>query len=412
MPIVIVIVVIVAVAFIVVVLGRILIISLTFGTLAAIGGVVALEISSRIEARKLVAAENGAGQVQTGLVLQIDLVHGSISCTRDIPRLNDVARNLLQQSQILTVACASAVALYVIPTLIFLTLYSDHWLLHWFDHDFSPGWSTMSVVVALLFVAPAIIGGSLYAGYRYTAPNAFIDAVMARAAVIESKFRLAVSPQIKEIPSLIGEIERAAAWTGFVFPTRIASIVEQLKSDILRNPHQLNELVEKTCDQCRADLAHLHESKALKMQAMRALDEAKREVLRTGSSILLSRLEPAHEAIESTELLGLIPDRRWADFHEIVTAMTADIIAVMEDAQRFNASDAGKPPSDDRTPTTLDQAYRTLGIPPTASDDQVKRVWRTLAAAWHPDAGAVTDDTRFKVLSHAYEQIRQARRFV
>ena len=65
---------------------------------------------------------------------------------------------------------------------------------------------------------------------------------------------------------------------------------------------------------------------------------------------------------------------------------------------------------------TLDSDYQILEISPNASDDEVKRAYRTLAKKYHPDRVAhLGDDMRkaaeekFARLSQAYDNIRKAR---
>lgn len=65
---------------------------------------------------------------------------------------------------------------------------------------------------------------------------------------------------------------------------------------------------------------------------------------------------------------------------------------------------------------TLDSDYQILEISPDASDDEVKKAYRTLAKKYHPDRVAhLGDDMRkaaeekFARLSQAYDNIRKAR---
>lgn len=50
---------------------------------------------------------------------------------------------------------------------------------------------------------------------------------------------------------------------------------------------------------------------------------------------------------------------------------------------------------------TAPDYYKTLGVPRTASQDEIKKAFRKLARTHHPDAGG--DETKFKEINEAYE---------
>ena len=65
---------------------------------------------------------------------------------------------------------------------------------------------------------------------------------------------------------------------------------------------------------------------------------------------------------------------------------------------------------------SLDDDYRTLGIEPGATDDEVKRAYRRMAMKYHPDKVATLGEevrknaeTQFRVINEAYERIRTTR---
>jgi len=57
----------------------------------------------------------------------------------------------------------------------------------------------------------------------------------------------------------------------------------------------------------------------------------------------------------------------------------------------------------------LENAYRILGLDPSASDEEIKERYRELAKRLHPDAGGT--DALFGILQMAYEQIKKERGF-
>jgi molecular chaperone DnaJ len=52
--------------------------------------------------------------------------------------------------------------------------------------------------------------------------------------------------------------------------------------------------------------------------------------------------------------------------------------------------------------------YQTLGVPRTASDDDIKQAYRKLAMTWHPDRnnGSAEAEERFKEITEAYDVLR------
>lgn len=55
------------------------------------------------------------------------------------------------------------------------------------------------------------------------------------------------------------------------------------------------------------------------------------------------------------------------------------------------------------------QAFQHLGIPPSASEAEVKRAYRKMAAKHHPDKGGKEED--FKRIKEAYERITEPEKF-
>ncbi|MBB3119411.1 MULTISPECIES: DnaJ domain-containing protein [Telluria group] len=52
----------------------------------------------------------------------------------------------------------------------------------------------------------------------------------------------------------------------------------------------------------------------------------------------------------------------------------------------------------------MDNLYNVLGVAPNASDEEIKKVYRSLAMRFHPDRNqAPGADARFKAIVKAYE---------
>ena len=51
--------------------------------------------------------------------------------------------------------------------------------------------------------------------------------------------------------------------------------------------------------------------------------------------------------------------------------------------------------------------YETLGVPPTATQEQIRRAYRELAKKHHPDTGPQGDERTFAEIAAAYEVIAE-----
>lgn len=52
----------------------------------------------------------------------------------------------------------------------------------------------------------------------------------------------------------------------------------------------------------------------------------------------------------------------------------------------------------------MENLYHVLGVPPNATDDEIKKVYRSLAMRFHPDRNQEPGaDVRFKAIVKAYE---------
>lgn len=60
----------------------------------------------------------------------------------------------------------------------------------------------------------------------------------------------------------------------------------------------------------------------------------------------------------------------------------------------------------------MQDPYRTLGVSPSATDDEIKKAYRTLAKKYHPDVnnGDSSAETRMKEINEAYSAIMKLRR--
>lgn len=58
---------------------------------------------------------------------------------------------------------------------------------------------------------------------------------------------------------------------------------------------------------------------------------------------------------------------------------------------------------------SLEEAYKVLGVPPTATDDEVRRAYRRLALEHHPDRVAALGEDIRKAAERKFQEINEAR---
>ena len=76
-----------------------------------------------------------------------------------------------------------------------------------------------------------------------------------------------------------------------------------------------------------------------------------------------------------------------------------------------------QPPSQPKQPTYgMQQAYTTLGLTASATDDEIKKAYRKMAMQYHPDRQINASETeqkwaaeKFRAVQKAYEHIKQQR---
>lgn len=58
---------------------------------------------------------------------------------------------------------------------------------------------------------------------------------------------------------------------------------------------------------------------------------------------------------------------------------------------------------------TLQEAYRTLGIPETATEDEVRQAYRELALRYHPDRAAAQGEAARQEAEKKFREVTEAR---
>lgn len=161
------------------------------------------------------------------------------------------------------------------------------------------------------------------------------------------------------------------------------------------------------------DLSHLALAKRMLDEVRVLLAETSKVVRRTSSRPLIVDLEDMYEGLESVELATLLSSRRWNDHESVVEEMKCELEQLRTMAEGYAEEEAwqeeggrGEPRRDRMDEAT---ACKILGVPATATNEEIRRMYRYLARLWHPDAGKAPEDHQMRRINQAYEYLREKR---
>lgn len=227
--------------------------------------------------------------------------------------------------------------------------------------------------------------------------------------------RLSMALRAEMLSRLETSIRSLARELEIDFPANFRPAVQRYATahttELLRDVSSLEELVASNMRQAEEDMGHLQTVRDLYLATKNFYTEVSREVNKTGLMPLIKELDYDYRGLTSQNLMFLITERNWSDFQDIVRSIIEDLRRLRDLAAKCQEEGCESEIDAYANETEEERAYRVLGIPPTATNDQIKRSYRTLASIWHPDAGAVTDDSRFKEINWGYELLKKSRNF-
>ncbi|MFZ1413777.1 MAG: J domain-containing protein [Defluviicoccus sp.] len=201
------------------------------------------------------------------------------------------------------------------------------------------------------------------------------------------------------------------------YEQELAASVGNLTAELLRNGARLVRAATETCQRCREEKAELERTLAVYHGATKLLAAAETDVRVSGDASFLAHLDELRDGLASPDLKTLLSSRQYSAFVEVATLIGSELAKLRGEArdfQRAGRTGAGnkRSRSGGRSTSAMTEAVacQILGVPPTASPDQIKHVYRALAMAWHVDTGTVKDDTRMKEINAAYDWLRKAGR--
>jgi hypothetical protein len=201
-----------------------------------------------------------------------------------------------------------------------------------------------------------------------------------------------------------------------VYEEEIESYVAHSKARLPRESAELASKLRDWMTSADEDLEGLQAAKAALVGAREQYKKAAKEVSRAGSMVLIAELEQDYEGLVAAELRTLLAQRQWSAFHDVLESLVADMVLLetraveyQEFAQGRGGDGAEETP--DSASGRLDEptACRILGVPPSASNEEIRGMYRLLVRLWHPDVKG--DAERMVQINTAYEYLRQNRGF-
>ena len=154
------------------------------------------------------------------------------------------------------------------------------------------------------------------------------------------------------------------------------------------------------------DDIRLEEANGLYAAVMQLFAQVAQIVKASGDLSVTQELQAVHAGLTSTNLTSLVDRRQWREFQQVLVGMMQDLERLRNQVGGAGASTySGYGESDE------DKAYRVLGVPATATAEEIKAAYRTEALRCHPDRNGGNTSSMQEVNS-AYACLRQKRSFV
>lgn len=183
-------------------------------------------------------------------------------------------------------------------------------------------------------------------------------------------------------------------------------------SAIVKDPSELKTLISSQLQKAQRDCQNLQKASHHFKEVDALYRTAAKNVTRAGSMALLTELDHLGDAMHSVNLKSLLESGKWSEYHEVLDSMALDLEKIDSVALRYKSErDHSVPDFNSPAETELDRAYRILRVPPTVTDDQLKRAYKHLAQLWHPDKGHAPDHSEFVEIHRAYRLVQKSRGF-
>lgn len=185
------------------------------------------------------------------------------------------------------------------------------------------------------------------------------------------------------------------------------------KRKLAGQPWRIRPAIDDALGAVDEDLLHLSAANKLLEEVRSLLAETSRIVRKTGSMPLIVDLEDMYKGLDSEELATLLSRRQWDTHESVLEEMTRDLEQLRATAEKYHEAgvwkeeerrvDLGRGDMDE------ERACEILGVPVTATNDEIRKMYRHLAQLWHPDVGKASEDHQMRRIIQAYEYLREKR---
>lgn len=229
-----------------------------------------------------------------------------------------------------------------------------------------------------------------------------------------------VNTQLERIDDLLlleKSIKSAASKLKISFPIDyqidIQRYISTNKVELLSDSAGLNSLIAKNIKQASEDSSRLEKALKLYQSAEGFYKQVSYEAIKTGSMPFVKILEDVYERLNSENVRSLLITRKWKEYDDVINTTLEILKDLHEQAAAYQEEGYEKEKTIYMEETDVEKAYRILGIPSTATNEQIKKTWKIIVQTWHPDGKEGKEkeehEAQCKEINWAYTILREAR---
>lgn len=223
--------------------------------------------------------------------------------------------------------------------------------------------------------------------------------------------------RIDDLRSLENSIKAVASKLKVSFPAdyqiEIQRYISAHKTEILLNSAGLNNLIAKNIKQASEDSSRLEKALKIYSSAEGFYKQVSYEAIKTGSMPFVKILEDVYERLNSDNVRSLLVTRKWKEYDDVINTTLEILKDLHKQAAAYQEEGFEKERTIYMEETDVERAYRILGIPSTATNEQIKKAWKIIVSTWHPDGKEGKEreehEAQCKEINRAYDVLKRER---